>query len=184
LWHTYGMPRVRVSTTVDGDLLKNARSVREGTPDSALLDEALTSLISEHRAAEADASYAAYDEHPLTEVDEWGDLASFREAAAASGALFPPEVRSGGVNSLTSVVDPWLSSPEMRRFHASVDQSSRRVPPQFGACRAKCSSSLETTPSRGFLRSTSTRSRALRSAYSLSGLGVSRMPACERSAQR
>jgi len=78
------MSRVRVSTTVDGDLLKNARSVREGTPDSALLDEALTSLISEHRAAEADASYAAYDEHPLTEVDEWGDLASFREAAAAS----------------------------------------------------------------------------------------------------
>jgi hypothetical protein len=78
------MSRVRVSTTVDGDLLKNARSVREGTPDSALLDEALASLISEHRAAEADASYAAYDEHPLTEVDEWGDLASFREAAAAS----------------------------------------------------------------------------------------------------
>lgn len=34
--------------------------------------------------AEVDASYAAYDEHPLDEADEWGDLASFRRAAAAS----------------------------------------------------------------------------------------------------
>lgn len=31
-----------------------------------------------------DASYAAYDGHPLTEPDEWGDLASFREAVARS----------------------------------------------------------------------------------------------------
>ena len=83
-WHNRGMARIRVSTTVDEDLLASARRVREGTPDSALLDEAFAALISKHRAAEADASYAAYDEHPLTEVDEWGDLASFREAAAAS----------------------------------------------------------------------------------------------------
>jgi hypothetical protein len=34
--------------------------------------------------AEIDASYAVYDEHPLKEPDEWGDLASFRRAAAAS----------------------------------------------------------------------------------------------------
>ena len=83
-WHNRGMARIRVSTTVDEDLLASARRIREGTPDSALLDEAFAALISKHRAAEADASYAAYDEHPLTEVDEWGDLASFREAAAAS----------------------------------------------------------------------------------------------------
>jgi hypothetical protein len=31
-----------------------------------------------------DASYAAYDEHPADEPDEWGDLASWRQAAAAS----------------------------------------------------------------------------------------------------
>lgn len=37
-----------------------------------------------HRAAEIDASYRAYDKHPIDERDEWGDLASFREAAAAS----------------------------------------------------------------------------------------------------
>ena len=30
------------------------------------------------------ASYAAYDEHPLEEPDEWGDLASFRRAVASS----------------------------------------------------------------------------------------------------
>jgi hypothetical protein len=28
--------------------------------------------------------YPAYDEHPLDEPDDWGDLSSFREAAAAS----------------------------------------------------------------------------------------------------
>jgi hypothetical protein len=78
------MARVRVSTTVDGELLRNARRVCKGKPDSALLDAALDALLTRHRSAEVDASYAAYDEHPLEEADEWGDLASFREAAAAS----------------------------------------------------------------------------------------------------
>jgi hypothetical protein len=49
-----------------------------------LLDEALRALVARHHAGEIDASYAAYDEHPLDEPDEWGDLASFREAAGAS----------------------------------------------------------------------------------------------------
>jgi hypothetical protein len=31
-----------------------------------------------------EAAYAAYDDHPLAEQDEWGDLATFREAAGAS----------------------------------------------------------------------------------------------------
>ena len=31
-----------------------------------------------------DAKYSAYDDQPLDEPDEWGDLASFREAAARS----------------------------------------------------------------------------------------------------
>jgi hypothetical protein len=29
-------------------------------------------------------AYASYDEHPLDETDEWGNLAAFREAAGAS----------------------------------------------------------------------------------------------------
>jgi hypothetical protein len=78
------MSRVRVSTTVDEGRLANARRIRPNTPDAALIDEALEALIATHRAAEVDASYAVYDEHPLDETDEWGDLASFREAAAAS----------------------------------------------------------------------------------------------------
>lgn len=78
------MSRVRVSTTVDGERLATARRVRPNTPDAALLDEALEALIARHRAAEVDASYLAYDQHPIEEADEWGDLASFREAAAAS----------------------------------------------------------------------------------------------------
>jgi hypothetical protein len=78
------MARIRVSTTVDGDLLSEARRVCDGVPDAALLDRALTALLARHRRAEIDAAYAAYDVHPLDEPDEWGDLAAFRAAAASS----------------------------------------------------------------------------------------------------
>jgi hypothetical protein len=78
------MSRKRVSTTVDEELLAAARSLRHGLNDAALLDEALEALIARHRAVERDAAYAAYDEHPLDEPDEWGDLATFRAAAAGS----------------------------------------------------------------------------------------------------
>jgi hypothetical protein len=78
------MARTRVSTTVDGDLLRRARTATGAKSDAALLDEALSALLGQHRRAEVDRSYAAYDEHPLDESDEWGDLASFRAAAADS----------------------------------------------------------------------------------------------------
>ena len=78
------MARTRLSTTVDAQLLDGARRVRSGITDAVLIDEALTALLARHRAAELDASYAAYDEHPIDEPDEWGDLASFRQAAGAS----------------------------------------------------------------------------------------------------
>ena len=55
-----------------------------GTTDAALIDEALAALFARYRSAELDASYAAYDAHPLEEPDEWGDLALFRRAAASS----------------------------------------------------------------------------------------------------
>ena len=83
-WHDDGMNRIRLSTTVDALLLEHARSVRSGTTDAALIDEALAALLARYRSAEVDASYAAYDEHPLEEPDEWGDLASFRRAVASS----------------------------------------------------------------------------------------------------
>ncbi len=78
------MPRIRLSTTVDADLLDQARKVAPWPSDAALIDDALAALLARNRAVEIDASYAAYDIHPLEEPDEWGDLASFRRAAAAS----------------------------------------------------------------------------------------------------
>ena len=84
LWYKYGMARVRVSTTVDEQLLATARRTRSGLADSALIDEALVALLARNRAVEVDAAYAAYDRVPLEAEDEWGDLASFRRAAGAS----------------------------------------------------------------------------------------------------
>jgi hypothetical protein len=78
------MSRTRVSTTVDDALLVAARRLRKGVKDATLLDEALASLIARHRAVEIDATYDAYDQKPVDEPDEWGDLASFRVAAGSS----------------------------------------------------------------------------------------------------
>lgn len=78
------MNRIRLSTTVDAELLGSARRVRSGITDAALVDEALAALLARHRSAEIDAGYVGYDEHPADEPDEWGDLASWRGAAGAS----------------------------------------------------------------------------------------------------
>jgi hypothetical protein len=78
------MARVRVSTTVDEAMLSEARLVRDGATDAALLDEALRALLSLHRAGEIDSAYGAYVDHPIDEPDVWGDLASFRSAASAT----------------------------------------------------------------------------------------------------
>jgi hypothetical protein len=78
------MTRLRVSTTVDERLLQEARRVRAGANDASLLDEALAALLGLHRRAEIDSAYRAYDRHPIDTTDQWGDLASFREAAGRS----------------------------------------------------------------------------------------------------
>jgi Arc/MetJ family transcription regulator len=78
------MNRIPVNTTVDEELLAQARKACSGRTDAALLDEALRALLACHRTRDVDATYAGYDQHPLAEPDEWGDLESFREAAAAS----------------------------------------------------------------------------------------------------
>jgi hypothetical protein len=84
LWYKYGMARVRISTTVDEQLLTTARQARSELADAALIDEALGALLARSRAGEIDAAYAAYDLVPLDGDDEWGNLASFRTAAGAS----------------------------------------------------------------------------------------------------
>lgn len=78
------MPRERVSTTVDGDLLAEARALQGGPTDAALFDAALAALLERHRAAAIDASYSAYEEQPIDEPDAWGDLESFRRAVDAT----------------------------------------------------------------------------------------------------
>jgi hypothetical protein len=84
-WHDHGMARTRISTTVDTDLLATARRTQAAASDAELIDAALSALLSRHRAAEIDAAYTlAYTEHPIDEPDEWGDLESFRKAAAGA----------------------------------------------------------------------------------------------------
>jgi hypothetical protein len=79
------MSRTRLSTTVDEDLLAEARRTCTGANDARLIDAALAALLVRHRSARIDEAYVdAYAEHPLDEADEWGDLASFRDAAAAT----------------------------------------------------------------------------------------------------
>ena len=73
-----------MSTTVDGELLNEARSLRKGVNDATLFDEALAALLNRNRSAEIDAAYAAYEEAPIDELDDWGSLAAFRNAAGAS----------------------------------------------------------------------------------------------------
>ncbi len=85
IWHACGMARVRISTTVDGHLLEEARRLHAGTPDASLIDQALTELVRAHRRSEIDEQYeAAYREHPASEPDEWGDLESWADAAQRS----------------------------------------------------------------------------------------------------
>ena len=110
------MARVRVSTTVDESLLEEARRLRSESNDAALLDEALAALLARHRAAQIDAAYAASDAHPIDELDKWGGLAAFGEAAGRSCPTCPPGVGSGGVSSPKSPADLSLCCPGMSPF--------------------------------------------------------------------
>lgn len=78
------MPRQRISTTVDQDLLARARRVTGGVNDAKLMDQALAALLDTRRRTEIDGAYAAYDDRPIDEPDEWGDLSMFREAAGSA----------------------------------------------------------------------------------------------------
>lgn len=78
------MARTRISATADATLLTRAREARSGVSDSELIDQALVALLTQDRAAEIDLAYArAYTEHPLSELDEWGDIEAFLRAPGA-----------------------------------------------------------------------------------------------------
>lgn len=77
------MARSRLSTTVDQHLLDDARRLHGASTDAELVDEALKALVARYRAAQIDDAYArAYADQPLDTPDEWGDLASFRDAVS------------------------------------------------------------------------------------------------------
>ncbi len=78
------MARIRLSTTVDASLLEAARARHSGPTDAARVVDAVRARLAPNRAREIDAGYAAYDEKPVDQPDEWGDLESWRRAASAS----------------------------------------------------------------------------------------------------
>jgi len=79
------MAKVRVSTTVDEDLLARARRAHGPATDASLLEAALSALLDTRRRAEVDAAYdRAYSALPPHRPDAWGDLASWRESAATA----------------------------------------------------------------------------------------------------
>lgn len=75
------MTRVRVSTTVDAELIATAREVHGGGTDASVIEAALRALLAAHHRAEIDAAYdIAWAAMPVDTPDEWGDLASFGAA--------------------------------------------------------------------------------------------------------
>jgi hypothetical protein len=53
-------------------------------PERSPSDDAFPALRGALRSEDADASYRIYDERPLDDADEWGDLESFRSAAGSA----------------------------------------------------------------------------------------------------
>lgn len=87
------MSRVRVSTTVDGELLRAARAAVGGATDSYVLETALKALLWSYRSAAVDSAYeTAYAVAPLTTSDDCGDLESWRNDA---GSVSPVLARRG-----------------------------------------------------------------------------------------
>lgn len=77
------MAKVRISTTVDANLLDRARQSHGPGTDASLLEAALKALVREHRSADVDRAYAdAYREKPADVADDWGSLTGFLDAAA------------------------------------------------------------------------------------------------------
>lgn len=118
---------------------------------SAVGQSCSTALVSLGAAA-VDASYAAYDEHPLEEPDEWGDLASFRRAAAASSARSRPAGRCSRASSPRSNVARLLPSPATPRFRGCGGRWSRPARRRSADSPARWSSSPAPTRSRSARR--------------------------------
>ena len=85
------MPKVRISTTVDEELLAEARACCAPAKDASVMQQALEALIAAHRAADFDRRIdIAYRDVPIETPDEWGDLESFLEAATQDPDVAQP----------------------------------------------------------------------------------------------
>ena len=162
------MPRQRVSTTVDRELLGVARGLRPWKNDASLLDAALQALVARHRAAEIDATYRAYDEHPLDEADEWA--ISIHGTGPCARDETDPRARRGLVERAARDRAPPGGDPLARQ------RVSRRRMAIVGPCTTtirNLSSEVILEPGddpfRAVRRSTWTRSRTWPSAYWSSG---------------
>jgi len=79
--------KVRLSTTVDEDVLRQARDVAGVGTDASMVERALRALIAQHRETEIDAAYDTYLVLPPDTPDEWGDPVAFNDRAAGSAAV-------------------------------------------------------------------------------------------------
>ena len=92
-------------TTVDRDVLDDARRVRAGTTASQLIDEALTARLARDRAAEIDeACDSAYRSPPIDEAHERGDPRIWPRANRTS-QRGQPQLGRAGVDSAARRAD-------------------------------------------------------------------------------
>lgn len=83
--HDCGMAKIRLSTTVDADLLARARAAHGPSTDASVVEAALEALLRLHQESEFDRVYAeAYARQQVGDRDEWGDLQAFLDGAARS----------------------------------------------------------------------------------------------------
>lgn len=79
------MRRTVINASVDTSLLDAVRQGHRDRTDAELLEAGLSALLPTLPVELLEQRYAAaYSAHPIDEPDAWGDLESFRRAAAST----------------------------------------------------------------------------------------------------
>lgn len=177
------MKRIRVSTTVDGDLLDRARNTMKASP---------TPRSSTRRCARSCFTIA-----PSRSMRPTPHTTPTRSTNQTSGGTSPRSVprrghvlhpsarltaRCGGANHPTSAGGRSSCSRATWRSDDCAGRWSRHARPRSAGCPARSRSSLTSTLSPDRVPSTSTRWRACRSPSSSSASVVSAVSECDRSA--
>lgn len=86
------MSKIRISTTVEPELMQRARACCGGAKDATVIEQALIALIADHRAAEIDHQLdLGYAQIEYERPDAWGDLPGFLDAL--NGVTRAPDAR-------------------------------------------------------------------------------------------